>query len=409
MLPEILSNGLCSLNPNVDRLCMACEMTVDAKGEVSGARFHNAVMRSHARLTYEQVARMLVNAEEADRYGRRELLPQLQNLQAVFHALFAARQKRGAIDFESEETRILFGADRKIEAIEPVERNEAHRIIEECMIAANVQASLFLEKHRMATLYRVHSGPEADRLAALREFLAGLGLSLGGGEKPEPRHYAKLLDAIKTRPDARLVQTVMLRSLAQAVYSPDTPGHFGLALESYAHFTSPIRRYPDLVVHRGLKHLLAGQKRDGFGYGAQEMRELGVHCSMTERRADEATRDAVNWLKCEYMQEHLGATFDGIVTGVVPFGLFLMLDRVYVEGLVHVSSLPGDYWHHDVKGHCLRGERSGRVWRLGDRMRVKVARVNLDERKIDFEPVLSKPQAQRGAGARTHKRNRRKR
>ena len=386
MLPEILSNGLCSLNPMVDRLCMVCEMHVDRQGEVSGARFHNAVMCSRARLTYDEVAALLGGTNTPPQH--RELLPQLRNLQAVFQALFSARQKRGAIDFETVETKIKFGPDRKIEDVIPVVRNEAHRIIEECMIAANVQAASVLTDHDTPTLYRVHAGPESDRLEDLRVFLKELGLSLGGGASPEPRHYAKLLEAIKQRPDARLIQTVLLRSLAQAVYSPENEGHFGLALECYGHFTSPIRRYPDLLVHRGIRHILARHKAQDFPYSKERMQGLGISCSTTERAADEATRDVVNWLKCEFMMDRIGEEFDGIITGVTPFGLFVEIERVYAEGLVHVSSLPNDYYHHEPQHHRMRGERSGRTWHLADKIRVRVLRVNLDERKIDFEPAL---------------------
>ncbi len=389
MLPEVLSNGLCSLNPGVDRLCLVCEMQVNAQGQVSGARFHNAVMRSQARLTYDQVAAMLDSEAVAAELGYVQLLPQLRHLQGVFRALFTARERRGAIDFETVETKIKFGPDRKIEDVVPVVRNEAHRLIEECMIAANVQAAQFLAAHKLPLLYRAHPGPETDRLEELRAFLNELGLSLGGGTSPEPRHYARLLESIKGRADARLIQTVLLRSLAQAVYTPENIGHFGLALDCYAHFTSPIRRYPDLLVHRAIKHALTQRRPEQFPYTGALMQGLGTHCSMTERRADEATRDTVSWLKCEFMMDRVGEEFDGLITGVTPFGLFVEIERVYAEGLVHVSSLPNDYYHHDPRHHRLRGERSGRVWRLADRIRVRVLRVNLDERKIDFEPVLS--------------------
>jgi ribonuclease R len=410
MLPEVLSNGLCSLNPGVDRLCLACEMQVSPQGQVSGARFHNAVMRSQARLTYDQVAAMLDSPAVAESLGPTALLPQLRNLQGVFRALFAARQRRGAIDFETTETKIKFGPDRKIEDVVPVVRNEAHRIIEECMIAANVQAAEFLTAHKLPLLYRVHAGPEADRLEELRAFLNELGLSLGGGASPEPRHYARLLAAIQGRPDARLIQTVLLRSLAQAVYTPENIGHFGLALDCYAHFTSPIRRYPDLLVHRAIKHALARRRPEQFPYTTTLMQGLGTHCSMTERRADEATRDTVSWLKCEFMLDRVGEEFDGLITGVTPFGLFVEIERVYAEGLVHVSSLPNDYYHHEPRHHRLRGERSGRVWHLADRIRVRVLRVNLDERKIDFEPVLSaQGQTAQGTGHNPRPRKNRKR
>jgi ribonuclease R len=387
MLPEVLSNGLCSLNPEVDRLCLVCEMQVSPQGQVSGARFHNAVMRSQARLTYDQVAAMLENEAEAGRLGHVALLSQLKNLQAVFRALFTARQRRGAIDFETTETKIKFGPDRKIEDVVPVQRNEAHRIIEECMVSANVQAAEFLAANKMPLLYRIHAGPKADRLADLRAFLNELGLSLGGGDSPEPGNYAKLLAAIQKRPDARLIQTVLLRSLSQAVYSPDNIGHFGLSLDCYAHFTSPIRRYPDLLVHRAIKHVLARGKTRQFPYTTVVMQGLGAHCSASERRADEATRDVISWLKCEFMMDRIGEEFDGLITGVTPFGLFVEIERVYAEGLVHVSSLPNDYYHHDPQHHRLRGERSGRAWHLADKIRVRVVRVSLDDRKIDFEAV----------------------
>jgi ribonuclease R len=289
----------------------------------------------------------------------------------------------------------VFGADRKIEKIVPVQRNDAHKIIEECMIAANVCAARFLNRHKLPTLYRVHEGPQADRLVDLREFLGELGLSLGGGEKPAAGDYARLLAKVQTRPDAHLIQTVMLRSLSQARYSPDNVGHFGLAHEEYLHFTSPIRRYPDLMVHRAIRHHLqneARRKKSGkqaklakFGYSVSDMTTLGEQCSVTERRADDATRDAVDWLKCEYMMDKVGEDYEGIVSSVTSFGLFVELKDIYVEGLVHITALDNDYYHFDPAGHRLRGERMGKTYRLGDPIRVKVVRVNLDDRKIDFE------------------------
>ncbi len=403
MLPEVLSNGLCSLNPKVDRLCLACEMHVDRDGHVSKAHFHNAVMRSQARLTYDVVAGVLEDPRQAKAQGLEALLPHLQHLQSVFRALFKARSRRGAIDFETTETKIVFDAQRKIARILPVERNQAHRLIEECMIAANVQAARFLARHKLPQLYRVHESPPADKLAELREFLGLHSLSLGGGARPKPADYARVLQQIQSRPDARLIQTVLLRSMAQAVYSPNNIGHFGLALEHYAHFTSPIRRYPDLMTHRAIKHALAGGKPEEFPYTDSALATLGTHCSMTERRADEATRDAVAWLKCEFMQERVGEEFPGTITGVVPFGLFVELDGIYVEGLIHVSSLRNDYYRHDPRHECLRGERSGAVYRLADRVRVRVLRVNLDERKIDFELAAS-PAVQKPSTSRSRKR-----
>lgn len=390
MLPEVLSNGLCSLNPQVDRLCMVCEMRVNKDGQVTRSRFYEAVMRSAARLIYEDVAAALDAPEQAPR-AIKPLLPQLQDLHALFEALHAARQGRGAIDFESNETRIVFSDERKIERVVPVERVVSHRMIEECMIAANVQAAKKLEKARIPALYRVHETPPADKLESLRAFLAERGLGVGGGDKPEARHFAQLIDELDGREDARLVQTVLLRSMSQAVYQPENKGHFGLALDCYAHFTSPIRRYPDLLVHRGLKHLLTGQPPAKFRYGMADMEQLGAHCSANERRADEATRDVVDWLKCEFMRERVGEQFEGLIVSVTSFGLFVELDDIAVTGLVHVSQLSNDYYHFESKYHRLRGERTGRVYRLADRMRVKLVRVDLDERKIDFEPVEGRP------------------
>jgi ribonuclease R len=385
MLPEALSNGLCSLNPEVDRLCMACEMYVGRDGEVTRSKFYQAVMRSHARLTYDTVAGILVERDRDLRRAHEPLLVHLEELHALYRALRAAREKRGAIDFETLETRIVFGPSRKIERIEPVERNDAHRLIEECMIAANVAAARFLQRHRMPALYRIHDGPTREKLEALREFLAEIGLRLAGGEAPEPRHYARLLREIEGRPDRHLIQTVLLRSLAQAVYAPATTGHFGLALAAYAHFTSPIRRYPDLLVHRAIRHLLEGGKAADFTYRQVDMVPLGEHCSMSERRADEATRDAVDWLKCEHMLDRVGEVFAGTVSAVTSFGLFVELDGIYVEGLVHITALKADFYHFEPVHHRLVGERTRRTYRLGDRLRVRVVRVDLDDRKIDFE------------------------
>lgn len=385
MLPEALSNGLCSLNPKVDRLCMVCEMQINAEGETTKSSFYPAVINSHARLTYTQVGAYLEHGDH--KAVPAAIAPHLDSLEGLFNALFAARRRRGAIEFDSTETRIVFNEQRKIDRIEPVSRNVAHRLIEECMIAANVTAARFLARKKMPTLYRVHPGPEADRLQELRDFLAERGLSLGGGSDPEPRHFARVLELAGAREDARLIQTVLMRSLTRAVYTPDNSGHFGLALEHYAHFTSPIRRYPDLLVHRAIRHVLDGGTPDQFDYSGAAMEALGAGCSAAESRADEATRDVDDWLKCEYMRDHLGEEFGGIITGVTPFGLFVEIDDVYASGLIHVSSLQNDYYHFDATAHRLQGERSGMVHRLADRVRVKVARVDLDERKIDFEPA----------------------
>jgi len=385
MLPEILSNGLCSLRPEVDRLCMVCEMLLDHYGKVKRYRFFEGVMRSHARLTYTEVAAMLVDGDEMLRKEYAALVPDLENLHALYKVLSRLREKRGAIELETTETRIVFGEGRKIERIVPVVRNDAHRLIEECMVTANVAAADFLLEHALPSLYRIHEGPTEEKLTDLRSFLAELGLSLGGGDKPEPKHYAKLLDAVRERPDAHLIQTVLLRSLKQAVYSPDNIGHFGLAYDAYAHFTSPIRRYPDLLVHRAIRHALARRPAPSFEYSHSNMQGFGEHCSMTERRADQATRDAVDWLKCEYMMDKVGEVFSGIITGVTSFGIFVELDEIYVEGLVHVTALKNDYYHFDPVKHRLSGERTRQTYRLADKVRVMVVRVDLDERKVDFE------------------------
>jgi ribonuclease R len=387
MLPEILSNGLCSLNPDVDRLCMVSEMFFNAQGKMQDYRFFPAVMRSHARLTYNKVAAMLVDGDKELRHQYAEVLPHLENLYALYKKLRKSRDTRGAIDFDTDETRIIFGEHRKIERIVPVIRNDAHKLIEECMISANVAAASFLAKHKMPTLFRVHEGPDELRLSDLRDFLRELGLTLGGGDEPEPRHFAKLIEGLQERPDKHMIETVMLRTLKQAVYAPDNIGHFGLALDKYAHFTSPIRRYPDLLVHRALKHAISGKERHDFDYGHADMQRLGEQCSMTERRADDATRDAISWLKCEYMMDKVGETYDGTVSAVTGFGLFIELDDIYVEGLVHVTALDNDYYHFDPVSHCLLGENSERCYRLGDRIKVRVARVDLDDRKIDFDLV----------------------
>jgi ribonuclease R len=384
MLPEILSNGLCSINPKVDRLCMVCEMIVGSNGKVKSHRFFEGLMRSHARLTYDQVAAML----EGDVSLRKEfsaVLSHLENLHELYRVFDRRRKQRGAIEFETTETTIVFGEGKKIDRIVPLVRNDAHKMIEECMIAANVEAAKFLAANEMPTLFRVHETPKEEKLADLRLFLSELGLDLPGGDKPEAQNYAILLAAVRERPDAHLIQTVMLRSLNQAVYSPDNKGHFGLALGEYAHFTSPIRRYPDLLVHRAIRHVLRKGTDSNFHYTTADMHSLGLHCSQTERRADEATRDVTDWLKCEYMMDKVGESFDGIVTSVLGFGLFVELADIYVEGLVHITSLRNDYYHFDAGKHTLTGEHSRKSYRLGDPVRVRVARVDLDDKKIDFE------------------------
>ena len=382
MLPEKLSNGLCSLNPQVERLCMVCDMNISATGTIRHYRFYPAVMWSHARLTYTEVAAALYDKDAVALEKVGPLRPWLENLDALYRVLAKAREKRGAIDFETVETRMIFDDHGKIERIEPYERNDAHRIIEECMLAANVCASDFLKEHEHPALYRVHEGPTPERLDKLRNFLGTFGLQLSGGEDPQAKDYAKLIDKIKDRPDKQLLQTVMLRSLKQAIYSPDNVGHFGLAYESYTHFTSPIRRYPDLLIHRAIKAVLAHRRYDSINWES-----VGLACSATERRADEATRDVEAWLKCWYMQDRVGEVFTGSISSVVPFGIFVALDTVFVEGLVHVSDLGRDYFHFDEKQHAMVGERTGARYRLSDRISVQLVRVNLDQNKIDFRLV----------------------
>lgn len=406
MLPETLSNGLCSLNPNVERLCMVCDMNISAAGKVSRYKFYEAVMRSQARLTYTKVADFLSGENSAETNFEKHypgIGPHLNNLNELYKVLKTTREQRGAIDFDTTESRILFNAERKIDAIVPVQRNDAHRLIEECMLCANVSAARFLEAYELPALYRVHEGPSEEKLTTLREFLGRLGLQLPGKKKPEPADYQALLAQIHDRPDAHIIQMVLLRSLKQAVYSPENQGHFGLAYPAYGHFTSPIRRYADLMVHRAIRYLLRStvesnhvervpgakglNKKEYLPYDEKRMAELGQHVSGTERRADLATRDVMDWLKCEYMLDKVGEEFDGVIASVTQFGLFVELSGVYIEGLVHITALTSDYYHFDPVSHTLEGERQGLVFRLGDSIRVQVARVDLDERKIDFELI----------------------
>ncbi len=383
MLPEALSNGICSLNPHVDRLCMVAEMAITAEGKISRSHFYRAVMHSKARLTYTQVSDWLI-AGKTDA-AHETLWPLLQSLYALYGLLLKTRKKRGAMDFDTTETRIEFDENRKIQRIVPVIRNDAHRLIEECMLVANVATANFLEKAGIPTLYRVHPAPEEDKVIALRQFLGELGLQLSGGKKPTPKDFQRTLASIGERPEKHLIETVMLRSLKQAQYIEANDGHFGLAYSAYTHFTSPIRRYPDLLIHRAVGHLIDNHPPEQFAYTEEDMNRLGKHCSSTERRADEASREVVSWLKCEYMQDKLGQVFRGKISAVTGFGIFVELDEIYVEGLVHVTSLKNDYYAFDAVKHRLVGERGGNVYRLGDTMTVLVARVDLDERKIDFE------------------------
>ena len=380
MLPEKLSNGICSLNPDVERLAMVCDMDISAAGKIGKYRFYPAVFRSHARLTYNQVWSWLAGEKKPETEAHQAVLPHVKNLYKLFAALHKARGERGAIDFETTETMMLFNEQGKIENIVPVVRNDAHRIIEECMLAANVCASAFLEEHKQTCLYRVHAAPSEDKLQNLRAFLGEFALALGGGDDPRAKDYALLLEKIKQRPDFQLLQTVMLRSLKQAMYSPDNVGHFGLAYEYYTHFTSPIRRYPDLLVHRAIKAVLDGEKY----VPERPWDDIGLQCSATERRADEATRDVENWLKTFFMKERIGEEFDGTISAVTAFGIFVALDQVYVEGLVHVSELGADYFQFDNIKHQMLGERTGQRFRLGDRVRVRLVRADLESNRIDF-------------------------
>ncbi|HAT9157832.1 TPA: ribonuclease R [Legionella pneumophila subsp. pneumophila] len=385
MLPEALSNGVCSLNPHVDRLCMVAELSITQEGKISRSRFYRAVIHSHARLTYTAVGAWLEQGKTDEKH--QALWPMLESLYDLYHILLDTRRLRGAMDFETTETRIEFDENKKIKCIVPVIRNDAHKLIEECMLAANVATARFLEKSEIPTLYRVHAAPEEDKITALRQFLGELGLSLGGGRKPGPKDFQRTMNMIGDRPEKHLIETVMLRSLKQAQYVESNEGHFGLAYSAYTHFTSPIRRFPDLLIHRAIGHLLDNHPVYEFEYSHEDMNRLGKHSSMTERRADEATREVITWLKCEYMQDKLGQVFKGRISAVTSFGIFVELDEIYVEGLVHVTSLKNDYYTFDSAKHRLIGARGGQVYRLGDKMTVLVARVDLNERKIDFEPV----------------------
>ncbi|GMR00842.1 MAG: ribonuclease R [Gammaproteobacteria bacterium] len=386
MLPEALSNGLCSINPDVDRLCMVCEMSINQQGEVESYDFKEAVMRSHARLTYTQVADAL--EDNTTQIIPADIMPHIINLNEMYQSLDGARRRRGTIEFDTTETVIHFTDDKRIESIRPSVRNDAHKIIEECMISANVSAAKYIAKSKHPCLYRVHEDPADEKIEDLRGFLSDLDLRLGEpSRKISSSDYAQLSSEIQQRDDFHMIQTLMLRSMKQAIYVAENSGHFGLALTHYAHFTSPIRRYPDLLVHRALKHIIRRRKKSDYMYTQERMMQMGEHCSNNERRANEATRDAEFALKCEYMLDKIGQSFDAHVTGVLGFGLFVELDEYFVEGLVHITSLPKDYYVFDPKAHQLIGENRGLQFGLNDKVRIRVTRVDMDERKIDFELI----------------------
>ena len=418
MLPEKLSNGLCSLNPEVERLCMVCDMLVSADGEVSAYQFYPAVMWSHARFTYTEVAAILANTRGPEAAKRKERITDLMNLHDVYRALLKSRERRGAVDFETVETQIVCDEAGHIEKIIPRTRNDAHKLIEEAMLAANVCSADYISQSKHAGLFRVHEGPTPEKIEILRNFLKVLGVGLSVSDDPTPSEFQAIAKATKDRPDAQQIQTMLLRSMQQAIYTPVNSGHFGLAFEAYTHFTSPIRRYPDLLVHRVIKAILAktkyqlpmlptpgeqhaklskrleknlasrvaepGQKPRKLSVDMQAWQAAGLHCSANERRADEASRDVEAWLKCKYMREHLGEEFSGVVSAVTSFGIFVTLDAMYVEGLVHITELGGEYYRYDEARQELRGERTGLRYALGTRVRVQVSRVDLDGRRIDF-------------------------
>lgn len=403
MLPESLSNGICSLNPKVERLCMVCEMTVDADGEVSKSKFYQAVMLSHARLTYNKVwqAVGLKNADAREEVA--DVLPQLEHLHALYKLLAAQRRRRGAIDFESHEVKFRLDAHGEVVSMGATERNDAHKLIEECMIAANVQAAMYLEKKGIPALYRAHLPPPEEKYEDVRTFLREFKIRMPSAAEVTPGDFARVIAEIKDRPERELIQSVLLRSQSMATYQPENHGHFGLSLEAYAHFTSPIRRYPDLLVHRAIRHAIGRRKASSYSYSAERMEDMALHCSQRERRAEEAERDVTERFKCAWMEKHVGSEFDGVVTGVTSFGLFVELDASKVSGLIHISQLSNDYYHFDSARHMLSGEHSGQSFRLGDRLRIQVLRASLEDRKIDFRLVsdAGKPAAKAKKGSKT--------
>jgi len=391
MLPEKLSNGLCSLNPDVDRLAMVCEITLAADGSIKRSAFHDAVIHSHARLTYETVEEILFRDNTLLRESFAALKRPLDNLQAVYRILRAARLSRSVIDFHASEPEFIYDSEGKIETIKARDRLESHRLIEECMIVANICAAKYIGRHKLPALYRVHDHPSAERLGKLIDFLGKRGIKWQGSlDNATPEQFSALLAQCSDRPDFAQIEIMVLRSMSQAIYIPENRGHFGLALEHYVHFTSPIRRYPDLLVHRAIRHQLHGGSRDNYRYSAESMVEKGKHCSMTERRADEATRDAMDFLKCEFMSHRIGETFTGRIANITNFGLFITLDDIYIDGLVHVSALTNDYYHYNAETFTLNGERSGYRFALMDAVEIQVAKVDIDDRKIDFELLSHK-------------------
>ncbi|MET1257106.1 ribonuclease R [Aliikangiella maris] len=391
MLPEQVSNGLCSLKPQVDRLCMVCEMSINQQGRVTRSKFYPAVMHSRARMTYTKVWAILQN-DESLKQEYESLVEPIHHLYDLFKARIAYKDQRGAIDFETTETQIIFNEQRKIEKIVPVVRNDAHKIIEECMICANVAAAKFFKKHKVPGLYRVHLGPKEKKLEVFRSYLAELGLFIIGGDNPKPAVFRELLEEVQQRPDAENIQIMLLRSMSQAEYTPTNEGHFGLAFDAYTHFTSPIRRYPDLIVHRIIKALVADDQLQTATerkavlkqYDLATLSNIGQSSSQTERNADLATRDVMDWLKCEYMQSRIGNEYTGVVSSVTNFGLFIRLNEVYVEGLIHVTELGNDYYHFDQKRQKMVGERSRETFTIGDQLQVEVSQVDIEQRKIDF-------------------------
>ena len=387
MLPETLSNGICSLMPKVERMCMVCDMQVDAEGNVVKSKFYDAVMLSHARLTYDKVWQAVGLREEEALQEVADVLPQLENLHALYKAMAAQRKRRGAIDFETPEVKFRLDQTGSVESMGATERNDAHKLIEECMIAANVQAALYLEKKKIPALFRAHEPPPAEKYEDLQQFLREFKLSMPSVDRVTPADFSEVLRMVRDRPERELIQSVLLRSQSMAAYQPDNRGHFGLALTAYAHFTSPIRRYPDLLVHRAIRFALTGRKPSDYSYTPAEMAAMAIHCSQRERRAEEAERDVDERFKCAWMEKHIGSEFEGVVTGVTSFGLFVELDESKVSGLVHISQLANDYYHFDAIRKLLKGERTGTQFRLGDHVRVQVLRASLEDRKIDFRLV----------------------